>query len=33
MPGTEQYEQVRVPFDRDFGPPEKDPRFRWSVDF
>ncbi|RMZ72587.1 signal peptide-containing [Pyrenophora seminiperda CCB06] len=24
---------VRVPFDRDFGPSEKDPRFRWSVDF
>ncbi|KAI5378955.1 hypothetical protein AA0117_g6440 [Alternaria alternata] len=24
---------VRVPFDRNFGPPEKDPRFRWSVDF
>ena len=24
---------VNVPFDRDFGPPEKDPRFRWSVDF
>ncbi|KAA8627486.1 hypothetical protein A1F94_011189 [Pyrenophora tritici-repentis] len=26
-------EIVRVPFDRDFGPSEKDPRFRWSVDF
>jgi hypothetical protein len=25
-------EVVRVPFDRD-GPPERDPRFRWSVDF
>jgi hypothetical protein len=25
-------EIVRVPFDRD-GPPERDPRFRWSVDF
>ena len=24
---------VNVPFDRDFGPPERDPRFRWSVDF
>ncbi|KAL1798671.1 hypothetical protein ACET3X_002708 [Alternaria dauci] len=24
---------IRVPFDRNFGPPERDPRFRWSVDF
>ena len=24
---------VNVPFDRNFGPPERDPRFRWSVDF
>jgi hypothetical protein len=28
----EEEEVVRVPFDRD-GPPERDPRFRWSVDF
>ncbi|KAF1838083.1 hypothetical protein BDW02DRAFT_489780 [Decorospora gaudefroyi] len=31
--GEEQEEIVRVPFDRNFGPPERDPRFRWSVDF
>ncbi|EUC43945.1 hypothetical protein COCMIDRAFT_38142 [Bipolaris oryzae ATCC 44560] len=24
---------VNVPFDRESGPPEKDPAFRWSVDF
>jgi hypothetical protein len=24
---------VNVPFDRESGPPEKDPSFRWSVDF
>ncbi|EUC32294.1 hypothetical protein COCCADRAFT_99064 [Bipolaris zeicola 26-R-13] len=24
---------INVPFDRESGPPEKDPAFRWSVDF
>lgn len=30
---NDEEEIVRVPFDRNFGPPERDPRFRWSVDF
>jgi hypothetical protein len=30
--GSGEEEVVRVPFDKE-GPPERDPRFRWSVDF